>query len=50
MIDKIGDSLLKERDLGLISRLDWSGVDFGLRNLCLIGLVRTSGLYFCIFN
>ena len=31
--------------LGLISRLNWSGVDFGLRNMCLIGLVRTSELY-----
>ena len=50
MIDKIRDSLLKKRDLGLVSRVDWSGVYFELRNLCLIGLVKTSGLYVCIFN
>ena len=31
--------------LGLVSRLDWSGVDLGLRNMYLIGLVRTNRLY-----
>ena len=52
VIDKIGDSLLKERDLGLgfVSRFDWSGVDIELRNMYLIGLIKTSGLYVYTFD
>ena len=44
-------SLMKDGILDLDLSVDnWSGVDLELRNMCLTGLVRTSGLYVCSYD